>query len=82
MEIKDIIWYVRHQTPSFDNIASVSNHLLSGKNTDYSYISRTVSQKQIDSNNQWIFELGVKSMEMNLPIYAIIAFQTSKSIFT
>ena len=46
LEIKDIIWYVRHQTPSYDNIALVSNHLLSNKNTDYSYISRTVvSQK-------------------------------------
>ena len=33
----------------YDNIALVSNHLLSGKNTDYSYISRTVSQKQVDS---------------------------------
>ena len=74
LEIKDIIWYVRHQTPSFDNIALVSNHLLSGKNTDYSYISRTVSQKQVDSNNQWIFELGVKSGD-ELPIYAIIGFQ-------
>ena len=28
LEIKDIIWYVRHQTPSYDNIALVSNHLL------------------------------------------------------
>ena len=46
LEIKDIVWYVRHQTPSYDNIALVSNHLLSGKNTDYSYVSRTVSQKQ------------------------------------
>ena len=74
LEIKDIIWYVRHHTPSYDNIALVSNHLLSGKNTDYSYISRTVSQKQVDSNNQWGFELGVKSGD-ELPIFAIIAFQ-------
>ena len=81
MELKDIIWYVRHQTPSFDNIALVSNHLLSSKNTDYSYISRTVSQKQVDSNNQWIFELGVKSGD-ELPIYAIIGFQTQDQIFT
>ena len=65
LEIKDIIWYVRHQTPSYDNIALVSNHLLSGKNTDYSYISRTVSQKQVDSNNQWIFELRSENQEMN-----------------
>ena len=74
VEIKDIIWYVRHHTPSYDNIALVSNHLLSGKNTDNSYISRTVSQKAVDSNNQWIFEFGVKSGD-ELLIYAIIAFQ-------
>ena len=74
LDIKDIIWYARHQTPSFGNIFLVSNHLLSGKNTDYSYISRNVSQKQVDTNNQWIFELGVKSGD-ELPIYAIIAFQ-------
>ena len=45
LQIKDIIWYVRHQTPSFDNIALVSNHLLSGKNTDYSlYITNCISK--------------------------------------
>ena len=43
--IKDIVWYVRHQTPSFDNIALVSNHLLSGKNTDYSYIFKNCISK-------------------------------------
>ena len=54
--------------------ALVSNHLFSSKDTDYSYISRTVSQKQVDSNNQWIFELGVKSGD-ELPIYCNIGFQ-------
>ena len=79
LDIKDIIWYVRHQTPSFENITLVSNHLLSNKNTDYSYISRTVSQKQVDSNNQWIFELGVKSGD-ELPLYAMIAFQNQDRV--
>ena len=33
-EIKDIVWYVGHDTPSSDNIAFVNEHILAMKNTD------------------------------------------------
>ena len=31
--IEDIVWYVRHDTPSFDNIALVNEHILAKNNT-------------------------------------------------
>ena len=31
IEIKDIGWYVRHDTPSFGNIALVNEHILAKK---------------------------------------------------
>ena len=34
VEIKDIVWYVRHNTPSFDNNSLVNEHILSKKNTE------------------------------------------------
>ena len=39
-EIKDVAWYVRHDTPSFDNISLDNEHILPMKNTDYCYVSR------------------------------------------
>ena len=34
VEIKDIVWYVRHDTPWFDNVSLVNEHILSKKNTE------------------------------------------------
>ena len=61
VEIKDIVWYVRHDTPSFENIALVNEHILAKKNTDYSYVSRMISPKPVNSNNNWRMEIGTES---------------------
>ena len=61
VEIKDIVWYVRHDRPSFDNISLVNELILSKKNTEYSYVSRMVSYKPLNANNNWSFEIGVES---------------------
>ena len=76
VDIKDIVWYVRHDTPSFDNIALVNEHILSKKNTEYSYVSRMISYKPVNSNNNWSFEIGTES-GTNIPIYVIVGFQTA-----
>ena len=71
IEIKDIAWYVRHDTPSFDNISLVNEHILAKKNTECSYVARTVSSKQVNSNNKWKMEIGSLS-GIDIPIYVIV----------
>ena len=78
VEIKDIVWYVRH-TPSFDNISLVNEHILSEKNTEYSYVSRMVSYKPVNSNNNWSFEIGTES-GTDVPIYVIVEFQSAARV--
>ena len=76
IDIKDIVWYVRHDTPSFDNIALVNEHILAKKNTDYSYVSRMISSKPVNSNNNWRMEIGTES-GTDVPIYVIVGFQSA-----
>ena len=61
VEIKDIVWYMRQDTPSFDDISLVNEHILSKRNTEYSYFLRMVSYKPISSNKNWGFEIGEES---------------------
>ena len=72
VEIKDIIWYVRHDTPSFDNISLANEHILSMKNSEYSYVSTMISHKTVTSNNNWMMESG-----SDVPIYVIVGFQSA-----
>ena len=73
-EIKDIVWYVRHDTPSFDNISLVNEHVLSKINTEFSYVSRTISAKPVDKHNRWSMVIGSLS-GTEIPIYVIVGFQ-------
>ena len=77
VEIKDIVWYVRHDTPSFDNISPLNEHILSKKNTKYSYVSRMVSYKPVNLNNNWSFEIGTES-GTDVPICVIVGFQSAQ----
>ena len=76
LEIKDIVWYVRHDTPSFDNISLVNEHILSKKNTEYSYVSRMISYKPVNSNNNWMMAIGVESGS-DVPMIVIVGFQSA-----
>ena len=58
-----------------ENTSLVTEHILSGKNTKYSYISRSITQKPVNSNNNWIMEIGTES-HTDVPIYVIVGFQS------
>ena len=73
--IKDFVWYVRHDTPSFNNISLVNEQILAKNNTEYSYVARTVSSKPVNSNNNWRMEIGSLS-GIDIPIYVIVGFQS------
>ena len=58
--IKDFVWYLRHDAPSFDNIPLVYEHIRSKKNTEYLLVSRMVSYKSVNSINNWTMgQLGL-----------------------
>ena len=76
IKIEDIVWFVRHDTPSFENVNLVTEHVLAKQNTEYSYVSRSITQKPINSNNNWIMEIGTES-GTDVPIYVIVGFQTA-----
>ena len=76
IEIKDIVWYVRHDTPSFDNTSLVNEHSLAKKNTDCSYVSRMNSLKSVNSNINWRTEIGTES-GTDVPIYVSVGFQSA-----
>ena len=77
LEIKDIVWYVRHDTPSFYKISLANEHTLSKKNTEYSYVSRMVSYKPLNSNNNWMMGMGVEGGS-DEPIFVIVGFQSAQ----
>ena len=77
LEFKDIVWYVRHDTPSFYNISLANEHTLSKKNTEYSYVSRMVSYKPLNSNHNWMMAIGVEGGS-DEPIFVIIGFQSAQ----
>ena len=76
VEMKDIIWYVRHDTPSFDKITLVNEHIPSKKNTECSFVSRMISYKPVNSNNNWKMEIGVESGS-DVPIYVVVGVQSA-----
>ena len=76
LNVKDIKWYVSHYTPSIENQNLVAEHVLAKKNTTLSYIERTTSFQQVNSNNRWTWNLGVESGSV-IPIYIIVGFQTA-----
>ena len=75
LEIKHIVWYVRHNTSSFDNISLVNEHFLAKNNTEYSFVSRMISSKQVNSKNKWRMEIGSLS-DIDIPIYVIVGFRS------
>ena len=56
--VKDISWYIPHYVPSLENQQLVLNQILNKDPTELSYAERTVFRKDVNTNNNWTFELG------------------------
>ena len=56
--VKDISWYIPHYVPSLENPQLVPNQILDKDPTELYYTERTVYRKDVNTNNNWTFELG------------------------
>ena len=70
--IKNIDWNIAHYTPSIQNQTLVKEQILNKEPTELKFLERTVFRKNVDTNNNWIFELG-QSENLN-PVYIIVGF--------
>ena len=56
--VKDISWYIPHYVLSLENQQLVLNQILNKDPTELFYTERTVFRKDVNTNNNWTFELG------------------------
>ena len=76
--VKDISWYIPHFVPNLENPQLVLNQILNNNPTELSFTERTVFRKDINTNNNWTFELG--NSGESTPSFVIVGFQTRNKI--
>ena len=78
IDIKDIAWYIPHYVPSMDYQQLVLNQIIDKIPTELYYIERIVFRKDVNTNNNWIFELG--NSGESTPTYVVVGFQVRNKI--
>ena len=78
INIKDISWYIPHYVPSLENQQLVMNQILDKDPTELYYIKRVVFRKDVNTNNNWTFELA--NSGESTPIFIIVGFQARNKI--
>ena len=68
----DLSLYVPHYTPSISNQKLLLGHISSKTPTELSFIKRSSYMKDVTTENNWTFELGVDGID--IPIYVIVEF--------
>ena len=76
--IKDFGWYIPHFTPTLENQQIVMDQLLNKDPTELYYIERTFYRKDVNTNNNWTFDLGTSGE--STPTFVIVSFQVRNKI--
>ena len=76
--VKDISWYIPHYVPNLENQQLLLNQILNKDPTELTYIERTVFRKDVNTNNNWTFELG--NIGESTPTFVIVGFQARNKI--
>ena len=76
--VKDISWYIPHYVPSIENQQLVLNQILKKDPTELHYTERTVFRKDVNTNNNWTFELG--NSGESTPTFVTVGFQARNKI--
>ena len=78
INIKDISWYIPHYIPSMENQQLVMDQILDKDPTELYYMERIVFRKDVNTNNNWTFELG--NSGESTPTFVIVGFQARNKI--
>ena len=76
--VKDISWYIPHYVLSLENQQLVLNRILNKNTTELFYAERSVFRKDVNTNNNWTFELG--NSGESTPTFVIVGFQARNKI--
>ena len=71
--VDDIVCYVPHYTPSISNQKLMLSKIASKTRTELAYTKRSSYKKDVTTENNWTFELGVGD-GIDVPIYVIVGF--------
>ena len=74
IKINGFDWFVPHYTPSFTQLAILSEQISSKVPSELQYVERFVFMKQVNTQIFWTFELGTQE-EINLPLWIFVGFQ-------
>ena len=69
----DIRWYVPHYTPSISNQKLMLSNIASKIPTELTFIKRSSYMKDVTTENNWTFDLGVGD-GIDVLIYVIVGF--------
>ena len=75
--IEDVSLYISTYTPSISNQKLLLSHIVSKAPTELPFIKRSTYMKEVTSENNWTFELGVGD-GVDIPIYVIVGFMQRK----
>ena len=75
---KDISWYIPHYVPSLENQQLKMDQILDKDPTEVYYMERIVFRKDVNTNNNWTFELG--NSGESTPTFVIVGFQARNKI--
>ena len=78
IDIKDISWYIPHYTPSMENQQLMVDQILDKDPTELFYTERVVFRKDVNTNNNWTFELDNRGE--STPTYVVVGFQARNNI--
>ena len=78
INIKDISWYIPHYVTSLENQQLVMDQILDKDPTELYYMERIVFRKDVNTNNNWTFELG--NSGESTPSFVIVGFQARNKI--
>ena len=71
--IEDITWYASHDNPSFVIVRLVYAHILRKKNAKLSFVSTSVSQKEVNTSRNGTMELVVEQCT-EMPLIIFVGF--------
>ena len=74
IKINAIEWYVPHYTPSMQQQSILSKQIINKTPTQIYFVERSVSMKEVNTQNFWTFELGTQE-GINIPTWIFVAFQ-------